>query len=318
MKPQHLRPSNFVEFIGQTKLITTLKTMIQGSKHRNEPLDHILFYGPPGTGKTTLATIIGNELNAKVHYLQGSLLEKKSDILSIFAHVNSGDIVFIDEIHSINKNVEELLYSAMEDFKIDIIIGPEGDSKVMRMNLKPFTLIGATTKINLLSQPLKDRFGFKGRLNPYKDEDILRILLNISNNFDIQTDEKLLLIIAQHSKATPRVALNLLKRIYDFAIKNKEKILTTKTVRQTFKYLELFEFGLGREHLEYLRVLNDVFPDSSASLDSLVGILNFQKENILYEIEPLLLYFKLIEKSPRGRKITQKGTLYVLKNYRQD
>lgn len=315
MKPQILRPSNFKDFIGQQKLITTLETMINGCVHRNETLDHILFYGPPGTGKTSLASILGNELNVKVHFLQGSLLEKKADILSVFTNVNTGDIVFIDEIHSIHKNVEELLYSAMEDFKIDIIIGPDGNSKVMRMALKPFTLIGATTKINLLSQPLKDRFGFQGRLNPYDNDDILKILVNIAKILQINASLDVLKKISQYSKATPRVAIHLLKRIYDFSIKNNESELTMKTVKQTFKYLELYELGLGREHLEYLRVLNDTFDEKSASLDSLTGILNFQRENILYDIEPLLLYFKLIEKSPRGRKITTQGINYLLKNY---
>lgn len=191
MKIQVIRPSNFIEFIGQNKLVTTLQTMISGCKHRREPLDHILFFGPPGTGKTSLASIIGNELGVKVHFLQGSLLEKKADILCIFANINEGDIVFIDEIHSINKNVEELIYSAMEEFKIDIIIGPEGNSKVMRMNLKPFTLIGATTKVNLLSQPLKDRFGFHGRLNPYSIEDILKIVKNAAKILKIDSDESI-------------------------------------------------------------------------------------------------------------------------------
>lgn len=315
MKQLILRPHNFDEFVGQEKLTTTLKTMINGCKHRNETLDHILFYGPPGTGKTSLASILGNELGVKVHYLQGSLLEKKADILSVFAQVNTGDIVFIDEIHSINKNVEELIYSAMEDFKIDIIIGPEGNSKVMRMNLKPFTLIGATTKINLISQPLRDRFGLQGRLNPYSIEDILKIIKNAQKILKIEAEECVWKIVAQYSKATPRVAIHLLKRIYDFSIKNNESIISKKTVMQTFKYLELYELGLGREHLEYLRVLSDTFDDKSASLDSLSGILNFQRENILYEIEPLLLFFKLIEKSPRGRRITTQGVNYLLKNY---
>ncbi|WP_029608871.1 Holliday junction branch migration DNA helicase RuvB [Mycoplasma simbae] len=318
MKIQILRPTNFENFIGQSKLVTTLKTMLAGALHRDEPLDHILFYGPPGTGKTSLASIIGNELTSKVHYLQGSLLEKKSDILSVFAQINTGDIVFIDEIHSINKNVEELLYSAMEDFKIDIIIGPEGNSKVMRMNLNPFTLIGATTKLNLLSQPLRDRFGFIGRLNPYTTADILKIIENVQITLAIKANHQVLELVAEYSKATPRVAIHLLKRINDFSINKNESVITKETVLETFKHLDLFEKGLNREHLEYLRVLSDTFNDKSASLDSLSGILNYQKENILYEIEPLLLYFKLIEKSPRGRKITTKGIDYLLNNYRHE
>ncbi|MCS4536940.1 Holliday junction branch migration DNA helicase RuvB [Mycoplasma sp. CSL7475-4] len=316
MKNQILRPKNFANFVGQEKLITTLKTMISGSKFRKEILDHILFYGPPGTGKTTLAGILAEEMQVKIHYLQGSLLEKKADILSVFAQANEGDIIFIDEIHSINKNVEELIYSAMEDFKIDIIIGPEGDSKVMRMNLKPFTLVGATTKINLLSQPLKDRFGFQGRLNPYSVNDILKIIQNVYHSTGVHAEKNVLELISKHSKATPRVAIHLLKRVIDFSIKNNENQVSVRTVNETFKYLELYEFGLGREHLEYLKLLNDTFDEKSASLDSLIGILNFQRDNIIYDIEPLLLYYHLIEKSPRGRKITKEGVEYLVKNYR--
>nr|WP_318031545.1 AAA family ATPase [Mycoplasmopsis bovis] len=197
-----LRPTSFKEFIGQKKLIVTVKAMIDGSLYRNEVLDHILFYGPPGTGKTTLASLIGNELNKKVHYLQGALLEKKSDVLSVFANVNENDIVFIDEIHSINKSVEEIIYNAMEDFKIDIIIGPEGNSKVMRMNLKPFTLIGATTKLNLLSQPFKDRFGLLARLSQYSNEEIVKILQNSKKKLKVETDNEVLMLLAKYSRNT--------------------------------------------------------------------------------------------------------------------
>lgn len=306
-----LRPTSFDEFIGQEKLIATLKAMINGANHRKETLDHILFYGPPGTGKTSLATIIGNETKSKVHYLEGSLLEKKSDILSIFANIKEHDIVFIDEIHSINKNVEELIYNAMEDFKIDIIIGPEGDSKVLRMNLKPFTLIGATTKINLLSQPFKDRFGFHAHLNTYSEKELERILTNSQNILEIKSDKNVVPLIASYSKGTPRVANHLLKRVYDFAIQKNENVISRKTVLETFKHLELFDKGLSREHIEYLTLLVDTFKDKHASLDSIAGILNYDRDNLIYEIEPLLLNLKLISKSARGRIITDKGINYL-------
>ncbi|WP_029513551.1 Holliday junction branch migration DNA helicase RuvB [Mycoplasmopsis primatum] len=314
MNHLQLRPLKFDEFIGQNKLLVTLKTMIEGSQHRNEVLDHILFYGPPGTGKTTLATIIGNEINKKVHYLQGGLLEKKSDVLSVFANLNEHDIVFIDEIHSINKNIEEIIYNAMEDFKIDLIIGPEGNSKVMRMNLKPFTLIGATTKINLLSQPFKDRFGFVARLSHYSDNEIITILENSKNKMDIQTDNDVLPLIAKYSYGTPRVANHLLKRAYDFSIKNNQEIIDAKTTYLTFKYLDLYDLGLHREHIEYLSLLKDSFYNKYIALDAIAGILNISKDNIINDIEPNLLHLHLLEKSPRGRKITSKGIDYLLKN----
>ncbi|WP_029906300.1 Holliday junction branch migration DNA helicase RuvB [Mycoplasmopsis opalescens] len=314
MNLQQLRPNNFSEFVGQERLITTLKTMILGARHRSETLDHILFYGQPGLGKTSLATIIANELGSKIHYLQGVLLDKKSDILSVFSNISEGDIVFIDEIHSINKSVEELLYSALEEYKIDIIIGPEGNSRVMRMQLKPFTLIGATTKFNLLSQPLKDRFGFHARVNNYEEYDIVKILENSEEKLNINVEAGVTNLIARYSKATPRVANHLLKRVCDFAIEKKEEIVTKNTVKQTFLHLELYDLGLNRDHLEYLKILNDTFIEKFASLDSIAGVLNIDRENILYEIEPLLLHLKLITKNSRGRKITTAGVEYLSKN----
>lgn len=309
-----LRPANFFEFVGQEKLIYTLKTMIEGSRYRKEPLDHILFYGPPGTGKTSLASILANELDTKIHYLQGALLEKKSDILTVFANVKENDIIFIDEIHSMNKNVEEIIYNAMEDYKIDIIIGPEGNSKVMRMNLKPFTLIGATTKINLLTQPLKDRFGFIARLSQYNEKEIAKILENSEMVLNIKSERGVIPLIAKYSKGTPRVANHLLKRILDFSIQNKEDEITKKTTYSTFKHLELYDLGLGREHIEYLKVLNETFENKFAAIDSIAGVLNIDRDILIYELEPLLLYLKLIAKGPRGRRITTKGIDYLLKN----
>ncbi|WP_331838425.1 Holliday junction branch migration DNA helicase RuvB [Mycoplasmopsis agalactiae] len=309
-----LRPTSFKEFIGQKKLIITLKAMIDGSLHRNEVLDHILFYGPPGTGKTTLASLIGNELNKRVHYLQGALLEKKSDVLSVFANVNENDIVFIDEIHSINRAVEEIIYNAMEDFKIDLIIGPEGNSKVMRMNLKPFTLVGATIKLNLLSQPFKDRFGLLARLSQYSNEEIVKILQNSKKKLKVETDSDVLMLLAKYSRNTPRIANHLLKRAYDFSLKNNQSIIDAKTTYLTFKHLELFDLGLNKEHIEYLSLLSNSFYDKFVSIDAISGILNMSKENLINDIEPYLLYLQLIEKSPRGRRITTKGVDYLIRN----
>lgn len=315
MSQIQLRPQTFDDFIGQKKLVITLKTMIEGAQHRKETLDHILFYGPPGTGKTSLATIIGNETNVKVHYLQGSLIEKKADILSVFSNINEHDIIFIDEIHSINKNVEELIYNAMEDFKIDLILGPEGNTKVMRMSLKPFTLIGATTKLNLISQPFKDRFGFLGKLNNYENDEIVKIIMQSQHKLKINVKDKVLDLLAQYSRGIPRIANHLLKRTYDFSIKNNEKEISVETTKLTFKNLELYNLGLARDHLDYLEVLNETFNEKFASIDSIAGIMNISKENLINEIEPLLLYLKLIEKSPRGRRITTKGVDYLIKTH---
>lgn len=312
MKMQLLRPNNFEEFVGQEKIIYTLKTMINGAKFRNETLDHIIFSGPPGTGKTTLANIIANEVGSKVHYLQGSLLEKKSDILSVFANINDNDIIFIDEIHSINKSVEELIYNAMEDFKVDIILGVEGNSKVMRMNLSHFTLIGATTKINVLSQPFRDRFGLISNLGKYKEEDIIKILKNNKEKMNVEIDEESLKLLSSYSRYTPRIANHLLKRAFDFSLKDNSKKITKKTVLETFKHLELYKDGLNKEHIDYLNLLNESFNEKWVSVDAICGILNTNKERIINEIEPHLLYLKLVEKSSRGRRITSKGIDYLI------
>ncbi|MGP1451275.1 MAG: Holliday junction branch migration DNA helicase RuvB [Metamycoplasmataceae bacterium] len=314
MEYLNLRPLNFKNFIGQEKLKSTLETMIYSSKKQNICLDHILLYGPPGTGKTTLASIVANEMGSKIHYLQGGLLEKKSDILSIFANVQENDIVFIDEIHSINKNLEELIYNAMEDFKIDLILGPEGNAKALRMKLKPFTLIGATTKLNLLSQPLKDRFGLKAKLTNYEILDIEQIIDNSRIKMNLNVDNGVIETIAKYSRYTPRIANNLLKRVNDFSIKKAEETISLQTVIETFKKIELFENGLNREHIDYLKLLIDIFEEKWASIDSLAGILNNSKEILINEIEPILLHLKLIEKSSRGRRITILGIDYILNN----
>ncbi|WP_406617148.1 Holliday junction branch migration DNA helicase RuvB [Mycoplasmopsis adleri] len=321
MNQLSLRPNNFLEFVGQKKLVVTIQAMIKGSRTRNETLDHILFYGPPGTGKTSLATIVANELDVKIHYLQGSLIEKKSDILSVFANINDHDIIFIDEIHSINKNVEEIIYNAMEDFTIDIILGPEGNSKVMRMNLKPFTLIGATTKPNLISQPFKDRFGFHARLSPYDEDDIVEILKRSRLKLGFNVQDDVLRLITKYSRATPRVANHLLKRAFDFSLKNNGNEITMDSTYSALKYLELYDYGLTRDHIDYLELLNNVFNSQYVSIDSISGILNINKDNLINDIEPYLLYLKFIEKSPRGRRITTKGIDYLLKvhlNIRQE
>ncbi|WP_406616135.1 Holliday junction branch migration DNA helicase RuvB [Mycoplasmopsis hyopharyngis] len=310
----NLRPNNFNDFIGQEKLKSTLETMIFSAKKQQIPLDHILLYGPPGTGKTTLASIISEQVGARIHYLQGSLLDKKSDILSIFANVQENDIIFIDEIHSINKNLEELIYNAMEDFKIDLILGPDGNSKAIRMKLKPFTLIGATTRLNLLSQPLKDRFGLKAHISNYTIMDIEKIINKSKQKMNIVLEKGVVNLIAKYSRFTPRIANNLLKRINDFSIRKNEKTISIATVVETFKHIELFENGLNREHLDYLKLLIDVFDEKWASLDSIAGILNNSKELLINEIEPILLNLKLIEKSSRGRRITILGIDYLLKN----
>lgn len=309
-----LRPSHFDEFIGQKKLIETIKAMIFSSKKQKKCLDHILFYGLPGTGKTSLASIIANETNAAIHYIQAANVEKKSDLISILSTINEGDILFIDEIHSLNKLIEELLYNAMEYFVFDIVLGAESNAKTMRMKIKKFTLIGATTKLNVISQPFKDRFGFIAKFNPYEIDELEKIIQNSANILKIKIESKEVKYICKYSKSTPRIANNLLKRANDFRIVQEKEIIDLDILKTTFDYLDLYEFGLSKDHLDYLELLRDSFEEKWASLDTITGILSSNKENVINDIEPLLLYYRLIKKSSRGRQITSLGIDYVLRN----
>lgn len=306
-----LRPHNFNNFIGQKKLVQTLKVIIKSSQEQKTYPDHMLFYGPPGLGKTTLAEIIAIHSNRRIMFIQGSLLILKSDILAIFANISEGDVIFIDEIHSINKNLEELIYSALEDSVIDITIGPEGDKKIVRMKIKPFTLIGATTNISKISQPIKDRFGLLSKLEKYTDEELSKIIINSSKILSCTITEEQSNKIATYSNGTPRIANRLLKRIIDFAYFYNDGLITNNIIFKTFTYLSLYRFGLSVVHIEYLKVLKEVFDSRAASLEAIMSILNENKDVVINDIESSLLSLKLISKTSKGRKLTLEGHEYL-------
>lgn len=306
-----LRPESFKEFIGQEKIVSTLKVIIESSQKRRKQLDHLLFHGSAGLGKTTLANVIAREMGANIRYAQGPLLEKKSDLLTLFASITEKDILFIDEIHGINKNAEELLYSALEDGVIDVMIGPDGDQKLMRMKLPKFTLIGATTKYSKISRPLRDRFGYTGKLSDYNLKEMCQIVKNSAKKLKIKIDEESIKLIAENSRFVPRVANNLLKRVNDFKIVKSSKNIEKSIIFETFSSIGVFKLGLLEQHIEYLKILINHFDEKWAAIDTISGLLNIGKYEVEKDIEPLLIANKLIEKGSRGRRLTNEGIQYL-------
>lgn len=309
-----LRPNNFDEFIGQEKIVKTIKVVIESSKKNNKPIDHIIFYGPPGRGKTTLANIIANYSSRKINYTQGSLLEKKSDILTMFAGIEENDIIFIDEIHSMSQNIEELIYSAMEDNVIDVPIGPDGEKRIVRMKLKPFTLIGSTTMYSKLSQPIRDRFGIVFKLTNYTEEEIIKIIIQSAKTLEHEINYEQASIISKFAQETPRIANRLVKRIIDFADYYNKGIISNNIIYKTFKNLSIYKDGLTDVHIEYLKLLLDVFEQKPVALDVLISLMNEPRQMIVNEIEPILLSKKYIIKTAKGRSITTLGVDYLLKH----
>lgn len=305
------RPKCLNEFIGQSKIKNVLEISINSAKKRKKQLDHVLISGMQGMGKTTLANIIAYELGNKIKFAQGPQLEKKSDILTLLASISEGNIIFIDEIHGINKNIEELIYSAMEDGIIDVILGPDGDSKVIRMKLPSFTLIGATTKLSKISTPLRDRFGIILRIPHYTLDEVKEIVLKNANILNIDIAENSAIEIASHSRKNPRVAIHLLKRSLDYALSLEKETIDAETIESTFSGLGIYKFGLTETHITYLKLLSERYGKKYCSLELIAGLLSENKDAIEHDIEPILIDLYLIDKTSRGRTITIEGMHYL-------
>jgi len=299
-----LRPKNLDEFIGQTKIKDNLKVFIQATLQRSEPLDHVLFYGPPGLGKTTLAHIISKELGVNIKVTSGPMLERPGDLAAILTNLNDQDILFIDEIHRLPRIVEEVLYPAMEDYHLDIVIGQGPNARTLKVNLPKFTLIGATTRTGLLTSPLRDRFGMIMRLEFYSPEELKEIVKRAARILQIEIQEEAAWEIARRSRGTPRIANRLLKRIRDFAQVKGDGIVDIKITRHALEAMEVDHRGLDEMDRRLLKTIIEKFGGGPVGLDTLAASLREDRETIEDVYEPYLLQEGFIERTPRGRVAT--------------
>jgi len=302
-----LRPQYLSEYIGQETIKNNLKVYIKAARNRNEVLDHVLLFGPPGLGKTTLATIIANEMQGSIKYTSGPAIEKTGDLAALLTGLQPGDVLFIDEIHRIAKNIEEVLYSALEDFCIDIIVGKDETSRSIRVDLAPFTLVGATTRVGDLSAPLRDRFGVVERLDYYNEQELSQIITRTCRVLETNIEDDAIIDLAIRSRGTPRVANRILKRVRDFAqVKNDSNIDKT-IVEESLNALGIDILGLDFVDHKIIACIIESFDGGPVGLDSLAATIGEESQTIEDVYEPYLLQKKLIKRTQRGRVISDDG-----------
>ncbi len=307
-----LRPSKIDDFVGQKDLVENLRVSIQAAKQRNEPIEHMLFSGPPGLGKTTLAYIIAHEMSTRITVTSGPAIDRAGDFIGILTNLEEGDVLFIDEIHRLSKPVEEFLYPAMENFQIDFIVDKGPYAKTIKFNLKPFTLIGATTRSGLLASPLRDRFGIFHHLDFYDTSDLSSIIMNSSKKLGLKIDQEAASEISKRSRGTPRIANRLLRRVRDYAqVKTESGEISSDIVKKAMATLGIDEEGLNNSDRKLLSVIMEHYKGGPVGVEAIAATLNEEVDTIIDVVEPFLLKKGFLRRTQRGRELTEKALKHL-------